>query len=57
MNFDCEGEIVCQSAKYFAISVFKNLLFKRNLLVFKTCLVLINKAIKLKVINTVINFQ
>ena len=30
---------------------------KFDWLVFKTCLVLINKAIKLKVINTVINFK
>ena len=30
---------------------------KLNWLVFKTCLVLINKAVKLKVINTVINFK
>ena len=55
LNFACKGELVCQIGKYFVIPVlFKDLLSNLTDLFLK-CLVLINKVIKLKVINTVIN--
>ena len=57
LNFAHEGELACQIGKYFVIAVFKDLLSNLIDLFFKTCLALINKAIKLKVINTVINFK
>ena len=57
LNFACEGELVCEIEKYFVISVFKDLLFNLIDLFLKTCLVLKNKSVKLKVVNTVINFK
>ena len=56
LNFACEGELVCQIKKYFVIPVFKEPL--RNLIdYFKNMSCLKHKSIKLKLINTVINFN
>ena len=55
LNFVCEGELVCQIGKYFVIPVFKDLL--SNLIDLFLKHVLIKKPIKLKVINTVVNFK
>ena len=52
-----QGELVCQIEKYFIIPVFKDPLSNLIDLFLKTCLVLKNKSIELKVINTVINFK
>ena len=57
LNFACQGELVCQIEKHFVIPVLKNLFSNLTDLFLKTCLVVINKAIKLKVINTVMNFK
>ena len=57
LNFPCEGELVCQIEEYFVIPMFKDPLSNLIDLFLKTCLVLKNKSIKLKVINRVINFK
>ena len=54
LNFAHEVELVCQTKKYFVIPVFKDPLSNLIDLFLKICLVLKNKSIKLKVINTVI---
>ena len=54
----CEGELVCQIEKYFVIPLCsKDPLSNLIDLFLKTCLVLKNKSIELKVINTIINFK
>ena len=57
MNFACEGELIYQIKKYLVIPVFKDPLSNLIYLFLKTCLVLKNKSIDLKVINTVFNFK
>ena len=57
LNFTCEGERVCQIEKYFVIPVFKDPLSNLIDLFLRTCLVLKNKSIKLKVIKAVTNFK
>ena len=56
LNFTCEGEFVSQIKKYFVVPVFKDPLSNLIDLFFKTCLVLKNKSVKLKIINKAINF-
>ena len=51
VNFAYEGELVCQIRKRFVIPVVKDPLSNLIDLFLKTCLVLKNKSIKLKVIN------
>ena len=46
LNFACQGELVCQIEKYFVIPALKDLFSNLTDLFLKTCLVVINKAIK-----------